>query len=168
MGFEPYAKDLPAITETFCCNNLLGLGHESVETAYLYHLCRLLKAWRFRLVNAVFGGLLGQKFIFSNTIETFCHKNLTGLGHESVVFSHELVEMVHLGQLCLFLKTWWVRLGRLGFGWDDNLPRGRLGDVRFEVTTEGCDKPCLSLKAWCLWGSRLKGLLNIWVITWKG
>ena len=28
-----------------------------------------------------------------------------------------------------------------------NLPRGRLGDVKFEVTTEGCEKPCLISKA---------------------
>ena len=33
--------------------------------------------------------------------------------------------------------------------WDNNIPRGRLGGVRFELTTEGCDEPCLSLKAWC-------------------
>ena len=58
--------------------------------------------------------------------------------------------MGHLGHLCQFLKAWWVGIGRLGFCQDDNLPRGRLGYVRFEVTTEGCDKPCFSLKAWCV------------------
>ena len=198
-----------ARTETLFRNNMPGSGHELVATAYLYHICRILKAWRFRPVNAVFGGWLGdcQNFIFSNTIETFCRNNLTCLGRESVetayldylcrilkawhfglgnvesletgyldhlcriskawsfglvnasfggwlgncqksIFSntiyifyrnnlpgsgHEFVEMGQLGQLCWFSKTWWVRLGRIGFGWDKNLPWGRFGGVRFKA-----------------------------------
>ena len=147
MWFVQYTNNLPARTETFCCNNPPGFGYELVATTYLYHLCRISKAWRFKLVNAVFGGWLGYcwNFIFSNTFETFCHNKMPGLGHESVAFSHELVEMGHLGQMCWFSKTLWVRIGRLGFGWDENLPRGRLGDVRLEVTTE-CDKPRLSIR----------------------
>ena len=31
-----------------------------------------------------------------------------------------------------------------------NLPRGRIGYVRFKIITEGCDEPCLSLKALCV------------------
>ena len=71
-----------------------------------------LKAWRFWLVNAVFGGWMGdcQNVIFSNTNKTLCHNNLPGLGYD-------LVATAYLGQICWFSKTWWFRLGRLGFGY---------------------------------------------------
>ena len=91
--------------KTFWCNNMPGSGQESVENSYLFHLCRILKAWRFGLgnvqllatsyldhmgwvsnlwclglVNAVFEGWLGdyQKFILSNTVETSCCKFFQG------------------------------------------------------------------------------------------
>ena len=34
--------------------------------------------------------------------------------------------------------------------WDNNLPRGGLAYVRFNITTEGCEEPRLSLKGWCV------------------
>ena len=34
----------------------------------------------------------------------------------------------------------------LVFGLDGNLPRDRFGNVRFEVTTEGCDKLCVEFE----------------------
>ena len=91
--------------KTFCRNNPPGSGYELVATVYLYHLCRISKAWRlilvnvdllatgylhhlwrvskawrFGLVNAVFEGWLGdyRNSIFSNTIKTICRNNLPG------------------------------------------------------------------------------------------
>ena len=39
---------------------------------------------------------------------------------------------------------------RIHIRWYDNIPGGRIGDVRFEVTTAGCDKTCQILKEWCV------------------
>ena len=64
-------------------------------------------------------------------------------------------------------KTWCVRVNIRRFAedssdsldrikvkshiiWDNNLTIGRLGDVRFNITTEGCEEPCLSSKSWCV------------------
>ena len=92
-------------------NNLPGSGHDLVATGYLDHLCQVSKAWHFGLGNVVFGGWLGDclNVIFGNAIKTWCCNNMPGS-------SHELVEIGHRDQLCWVLKTWWVILGRLGFG----------------------------------------------------
>ena len=97
------------ISKAWC----FGLGNvELLATGYLDHLCCFSKAWRFWLVNTVFGGWMGdcQNFIFSNTNETLCNNNLPGLGHD-------LVATAYLGHICWFSKSWWFRLGRLGFGY---------------------------------------------------
>ena len=31
----------------------------------------------------------------------------------------------------------------------NNLPIGRIGDVRFEITTEGCEEKCMSVNGCC-------------------
>ena len=41
----------------------------------------------------------------------------------------------------------WIRTHII---WEDNLPRGRLGYVRLNITTEGCEEPHMSSKAWCV------------------
>ena len=46
------------------------------------------------------------------------------------------------------IKTGWQI--RTQIRWDDNIPRGRICEARLEITTEGCDKPRISLKAWCV------------------
>ena len=67
-----------------------------------------------------------KNVIFSNAIETCCHNNLTGLGHE-------LVEIVQVDKLCWVLKTWWVRLGRIGFGyWLGDLPNSTIFNIIFQ------------------------------------
>ena len=148
------ASDFPSRTETFCHKNPSGSGYELVETAYIYYLFRLSKAWRFVLVNAVFGGWVGdcRNCIFSKTIKTFCHNNMPGSEHDSV-------ENSYLNHLCWILKVWRFGLGNvelLATGYFDDLCwvsrvwlfglvnavfRGLLGDCRnfiFRKTIETC------------------------------
>ena len=74
-----------------------GLGHESVATGYLDHMCRVSKSLCFGLGNVFFGGWLGN--------------NLPGLGHE-------LVSTSHLDRQCRFLKAWSFGLRNVVFvGW---------------------------------------------------
>ena len=109
-------------------NNLIGSGHELVASGYLDHMCRFSKSWCFGPVNVVFWGLLGYywNFIFRNAIYTWCRNNVPEL-------EHDLVESGHFDQLCWVLKTWWVRLWRLGFGcWFGDFQKSIIFNIIFQ------------------------------------
>ena len=59
MWFTKDAIDWTSNTNTFCCNNLPGLGNDLVATDYLDHMYRVLKLRCFGIGNVVLLRLTG-------------------------------------------------------------------------------------------------------------